>query len=377
MGKIKKIIKPTAVEQTAESFETLVQEPQEIDEVVEPSYIDVNELVPVGSTTCHLECSGHWQGAFKLGTMVNLIGDSSSGKSLTAFTVFAECNKLKRFNNHKFIYDDVEAANEFNLAKLFGEQCADRIDQSIRSRTIEDFNDNIANLLDEGEPFIYVLDSFDGLTSEAVLKKDIENRKKREKGNETTGDYGDGKAKIFSRFCSLRIQELRDMNSLLIVISQTRDNIGFGAMFTPKTRSGGKALKFYSAFEIWLACQKKEKKGKRVIETNVQGKISKNKLTGHHGEFYFPILNDYGIDNIKSCINFLMDEGDWTGTKKSVNTKGFLEFKDKKGNVKHPSIKEIIDYIEEEGKEIELYKVCQKTYDKIMESLKPDRKPKY
>lgn len=375
MGKIKKI-KP--IIKTAESFENLMEEPEE---VVDPDNIDIDELVPVGLTTCHLECSGHYQGAFRIGTLINLIGDSHAGKTLVAFTVFAECNKLEKFDNYNFYYDDVEAANEFNLPNLFGSQCADRIDQSIRSYTIESFNDNIARLLDEGEPFIYVLDSFDALTSEAVIEKDIENRKKREKGQETKGDYGDGKAKIFSRFCSMRIRELRDTGSLLIIISQTRDNIGFGAQFTPKTRSGGKALKFYAAFEIWLACQKKEKKGSRTIITNVQGKITKNKLTGHHGEFYFPILRDYGVDNIMSCINFLMDEGDWTGSKKSVNTKGFLEPETKKVKGKetlvHPSIKKIIDYIEEENKEKELFEICEKTYYKIMESLKPDRKPKY
>lgn len=370
---VKKIkIKPKT-EKVADSFEEYIDQ----EEVVDPEFIDPNNLVPIGSTTAHLECSGHWEGAFKLGSMVNIIGDSHAGKTLLAFTIFAECNKLSRFDDYLFYYDDVEAANEFNLAKLFGKKCKDRIDQSIRSKTIESFNDSIARLMDEGEPFIYVLDSFDAMTSEAAIKKDIENRKKREKGNETTGDYGDGKPGLFSRFCSLRIQELKDTNSLLIIISQTRDNIGFGSLFTPKTRSGGRALKFYASFEIWLACQKQEKEKKRVMITNVQGKISKNKLTGHHGEFYFPILRDYGIDNIMSCINFLMDEGDWTGTKKAVNTKGFLTGTDSKGKTKHPSMKELIYYIENENKSIELFKVCKKTYDNIMESLKPDRKPKY
>lgn len=363
------------MEQIAESFIETITQPEETDS---ERFIDTKELVPIGTTTGHLECSGKWEGAFKLGTMVNIIGDSSSGKSLLAFTMFAECNKLKRFDKYLFIYDDVEAANEFDLTTLFGKECSDRIDQSVRSKTIEEFNDNVANLLDDKEPFIYVLDSFDGLTSEAVIKKDVENRTKREKGNETTGDYGDGKAKLFSRFCSLRIQELKDTKSLLVIISQTRDNIGFGAMFTPKVRSGGRALKFYASFEIWLACHKKEKQGKRVVETLVQGKITKNKLTGRHGEFYFSILQDYGIDNTKSCINFLIDEGDWGGTKKEVNTKGFiLDIPNSKGELKRPSFKQVIEKIEVENREVELYKLSQKVYEKIILSLKPDRKPKY
>ncbi len=362
-------------EEISDSFDEMVE--NDSDESSLETFIDIKELVPTGSTTFNLECSGHKEGAFKLGTMVNVIGDSHSGKSLLSFTVFAECNLLERFDGYRFIYDDVEAANEFNLKKLFGKSCASRIDQSIRSRTIEDFNDNIARLISEGTPFIYVLDSFDALTSEAALEKDEENRKKREKGAQTTGDYGDGKPKIFSRFCSLRIQELKDINSLLIIISQTRDNIGFGAMFTPKTRSGGRALKFYASHEIWLACQKKIKEGKRVTETEVQGKLTKNKLTGNHGEVYFSILRDYGIDNIKSCINFLKDEGDWSGTNKNINTKGFVDLKDKSGKAVHPSFKQLIKIIEEEGKEQELYSLCQKTYEKVIAGLKPNRKFKY
>ncbi len=342
------------------------------------SKVNPLELVPTGSTTFNLECSGRIEGAFKIGKMVNLIGDSHAGKTLFGFTIFAECALLGRFDEYLFIYDDVEAANEFDLEELFGTDCADRIDQTIRSRTIEDFNDNVARALDEGTPFIYVLDSFDALTSEAALAKDLENRKAREKGNETKGDYGDGKPKIFSRFCSMRIQDLSDNGSVLIIISQTRDNIGFGSLFTPKTRSGGRALKFYAFFEIWLACQKKEKEGKRTMVTNVQAKITKNKLTGHHGEVYFPILNDYGVDNLKSCINFLIDEGDWTGTPGAVNTKGFLAPEpNTKGKLMHPSITKIIDDIETSDREDELFALCQKTYNAIMLKLKPNRKHKY
>ncbi len=371
--KVKKI--PTA--DTAEQFET-VMATKKIGKVYKKEKIDPLKLVPTGSTTFNLECSGHIEGAFLLGKMVNLIGDSHAGKTLLGFTIFAECELLERFDDYRFIYDDVEAANEFDLGKLFGKDCADRIEQDVRSRTIEDFNDNVANALEDDAPFIYILDSFDALTSEAAIEKDAANRKARAKGNETTGDFGDGKPKIFSRFCSMRIQDLNDKGSLLIIISQTRDNIGFGAKFTPKTRSGGKALKFYAFHEIWLACQKKEKKGKRTIITNVQSKITKNKLTGNHGESYFPILNDYGVDNIRSCINFLHDEGDWTGSPGSVNTKGFLDRQETAGGkLKHPSIKVIIEDIEENDREDELFQLCKDTYDDIMLSLKPDRKPKY
>ena len=343
--------------------------------------VNPDDLIPTGSCTLNLECSGRIEGAFQKGTMVNIIGDSASGKSIFALTIFAECNKLKRFDNYKFYYNDVEAANAFNLEYLFGKKCASRIDENTRSNTIEEFNDDLANKLKQKDPFIYVLDSFDALTSEAAIKKDDSNRVKREKGNKVDGSYGDGKPKKSSELFSLRIQELQRHGSLLIIISQTRDNIGFGAMFTPKTRSGGRALKFYAFHEIWLAMQKKEKEGKRMFKTNVQAKLTKNKLTGRLGESFFSILFDYGIDDISSCINFLIEEGNWTGNKKSVNTQGFMpkitEQKKKETRERHPKMSELISFIEEENKEEALYLECQKTYDEVMQKLKPKRKKKY
>lgn len=343
------------------------------------SEVDPDDLIPTGSTILNLECSGHIEGAFKIGKMVNLIGDSHSGKTLQGFTIFAECNKRSRFNNHRFILDDVEAANEFNVVKLFGKKCAERIDYSIRSSTIESFQDNISRLLESKKPFIYILDSFDGLTSEAAVEKDEENRKKREKGTETKGDFGDGKAKIFSRFCSINIQKLADNDSFLLVISQTRDNMGFGAQFTPKTRSGGKALKFYSSHEIWLACQKSEKEGKRTVRTDVQAKITKNKLTGRHGEALFSVLMNYGIDDIESCVDFLITEGPWIKkTGGVIDTKRFVpNIINAKGDEKLPKVQQILEYIETRDKEGELKQLCKIAYDDIMEKLNPKRKPKY
>lgn len=367
MKKIRKITKIN------KDFQDSLEEP-----IKKSDKVDPERLVPTGSTTFNLECSGKKEGAFLIGKLVNLIGDSHAGKTLFGFTIFAECALLERFDNYRFIYDEPEVANEFDIPYLFGQSVEDRIEYDIRSRTIEDFNDNLARVFKDEKPCIYIMDSFDALTSEAAIDKDEENRKKREKGNQVTGSYGDGKAKKASEMFSQRMNELDNSDSVLIIISQTRDNIGFGAMFTPKTRSGGKALKFYSFHEVWLAMQKKEKKGKRTYITNVQSKITKNKLTGRHGEAYFPILFDYGVDNIKSCIYFLLDEGDWTGTKGSVNTKGFIPMiSDSKGKQKHRSLEDIIDYIEVNDLEEELFQLCQEAYDNVMEDLKPKRKRKY
>lgn len=336
-----------------------------------PKPIDPSTLVPTGSTTFNVECSSKIEGAFKVGKMVNIIGDSHAGKTLFCLTILAECSMLKHFDNYRFIFDDVEAANEFDLVYLFGKKMADRVEHSITSNTIEDFNDNLARAMLDKRPFIYIVDSWDALTSESAIELDIVNRGKREKGNKIKGSYGDGKAKKASEMFAQRIQDLKKSDSLVIVISQTRDNIGFGAMFAPKTRSGGKALRFYASHEVWLATQKKDTEGsaKRRVSSQVQAKITKNKLTGRHSEAFFPILFDYGVDNITSCINFLIDEGSWSGAKASVNTKGFTE--------ENMSRLDLISHIEENDLEDALFEVVQREYDSIMENLKPKRKQKY
>ncbi len=345
---------------------------EEVEQEVTRREVDPETLIPSGCTTFDLECSGRTEGGFQMGKMVNLIGDSHAGKTLFAFTLFAECALDERFDGVRFIYDDVEAACEFDIPYMFGQEVDDRIESNVddRSRTIENFCDSISRALEEEERFIYVLDSFDAMTSSAEIEKSLKNRAKREKGQKADGSYGDGKAKIASEFFRLNMQGLKDHGSAIIIISQTRDNIGFGAMFTPKTRSGGKALKFYASHEVWLACQKKEKKDKRTLVTNVQAKITKNKVTGRHGEAYFPILFDYGIDNLSACINFLKDEGDWNGTNTSINTRGFYP----DGKI---SKSKLVGWIETHEMEDDLKQLCQEAYDNVMESLRPKRRRRY
>lgn len=337
----------------------------------ESKKIDPLTLIPTPSIPFNLECSGHVEGAFLIGKIVNLIGDSHAGKTLFALSIFAECSLLKRFDNYRFIYDDVESANEFDMAYLFGKKCANRIETDHQSDTFEEYSDSISRALDGDKPFISILDSSDALNTEAAIELDAANRAKREKGNQTDGSYGDGKAKLFSAFFKRIKKKLSDHGSVIIVISQTRDNIGFGAKFNPKVRSGGKALKFYSFHEIWLAMEKKEKKGDRTYITNVQAKITKNKLTGRHGIAHFPILFDYGVDNITSCIDFMIREKSWKGDAKSINTNGFYP----PGNISKANL---IKWIESGGFEEELADTCKETYDRVMNDLRPThRKRKY
>src|SRR5690606_8689584 len=149
----------------------------------------------------------------------------------------------------------------------------------------------------------------------------------RHKGEEEIGSYGDSKAKINSTRLRVVANRLRETGSILVIINQTRDNIGFTSRFQPKTRSGGHALKFYSRLELWLSpggTIKKTVKGKQRklgIKTNV--KIEKNHITGRRRTVTVPILYSSGIDDVGANVDYLVEEGLWKERKGVIEAPDF------------------------------------------------------
>lgn len=322
-------------------------------------------LIPTGSVLLNLACSDSVSGGYATGKIVNLIGDSSSGKTLLALSMLAEVSNLSQFDKYRLIFDDAEEALEFDLEYLFGEKVANRIELDVISNTVEDYYGNVLRALKEGDPFIYVLDSFDAITADAEVKRS----KEYETGKEDkSGSYKTEKARMSSEILRVIKGKIRETDSLLLIISQTRDNIGFGAMFQPKVRAGGKALKFYCCHEVWLAVGGKEKKKDREIGARVFAKVSKNKLTGKRRDVEFPIYYDYGADDISSCIDFLVQEKAWKKTKSTIDSNDFVEACSKK---------KLIQTIEEESLEKELFELVQSEWQLVEESIRLKRKRKY
>ena len=63
-------------------------------------------LVPSGSVMFNLSCSDHYTGAYIPGTMINIVGDSSAGKSFLVLSGLAECANNSLFDDYNLIYDD-------------------------------------------------------------------------------------------------------------------------------------------------------------------------------------------------------------------------------------------------------------------------------
>lgn len=332
-------------------------------------------LIPSGSLMLNLACSNTWHGAFEAGRMVNLIGDSNSGKTYLALEMLAQCAMDKRFDDYALVYDDVEHALSMDIENLFGPRLAERLegpegplDTTDPSRTIEDFHFNLDANLNTDKPCIYILDSFDALTSEQDLDKLDEMREARAKGKEITGSYNMAKPKKASQILQDVVSKIEKSNSFLLIISQTRDNITPGS-FEKKTRSGGRALKFYASHEIWLAVTGRLKKTvhgvPRVVGSQLKAKVSKNKLTGSFREVSFDFRHGYGCDDINSAIAFLKQEGVISG-KTKLNWRE-LEC----------APEALVKVIEDKGLEKALFKDTQQAWLDVEEALQPKRKSKY
>jgi len=323
------------------------------------------EYIPTGSTLLNCALSDKWDGGYAVGKIINSIGDQSSGKTILALTCFAEMSVRKEFDDYLFVFDDAEAADEFNLEYLFGEKATKRINEGrLRSKTVEDFYENILKTIRKEQPFVYVLDSLDtvGCVAEEERADDYA------EGKKVGGSFKAEKPKMLSEILRNIHQKIEDTGSLLNVISQTRDNLGFGAQFTPKKRSGGKALHFYACHEIWLARKQAINKKGLVIGSEVNAKVEKNKITGKKRGGFFSIYPDYGVDNTASCVDYLVDKKYWKKDGAIITAHDFgLKFtKDK-----------LVREIEEKKKEIELQQLVGDVWLNVEEAVKLNRKRKY
>lgn len=325
----------------------------------------VMDLIPTGSTLLNLACSNVVDAGFLSGSIVNIIGDSCAGKSFLCLTTLAEAVLHPKLDDYELVYNDAEARNHFDMEYLFGKRVTKRI-KFCKSKTVTEFRMDINDLLNGDKPFIYVLDSLDAICSDEEKEKFDKKTEAIKKGNRIPGSYKMAKPKDMSELLRNITRDISDKKSLLIIVSQTRAKIGLG--FAASTRSGGKALKFYSDHEIWLAVEKTLTKTvngiKMPIGVSTKIKVTKS-INGRSRKTNMLIYYDLGIDDIGSNIDFLV-----------VNKKENLlvtKLKLSDGSSKQ----KLIADIEEHGLESKLAELVGEVWFDIEEQLKTGRKRRY
>lgn len=320
-------------------------------------------FLSTGVTTMNLAFTGRKNCGYRRGRYVNFPGSSDSGKTMLCFTAFAEAAKNPVFDDYLFVYDPAEGATPPPLKEIFGQKVKDRLlILEDASETVEDFHEHFKTFTEKGtKPVIYLLDSSDALSAVAADKADTEGK----------GSMGTQIAKAWAKGFRKTDRYLKQSKSILIIISQTRQNIGYTAMFNPDTRSGGNALKFFARIEMWLKTIKEVKasdRKDRIIGQVAKAKITKNHFSGWKGFVTFYIDPKYGIDDLRGCVQFLVDEKVWPIRKKVIDAKQFnLEGK----------IDDLIQQIEFADLEEATRDLVVEKWNSIEASLKITRKKRY
>lgn len=296
--------------------------------------IPSNDFASTGITPLNLAITGHPARGIAKGQYVFLVGDSSAGKTLFAMTFLDEIVNNPEFDDYQIIYDPVEDGALMNIRKMFSRNLASRIrtvnggtwKERNASELVSDFYDNAEEAVAAG-PCVYVLDSMDSLETRQEKAINESNREARKKGNKVKESYALTKPKENSARLRVLKNKLKKNGSILIIISQTRQNISHTSRFEPKTRSGGDALRFYCRIEMWLSLKERirEEIGKEKLQVGQKTKIKikKNHFSGWEGEITVPIYRKVGIDDLGCCIDYLVDWGHWKISKGVIDAVEF------------------------------------------------------
>lgn len=347
--------------------------------------LEESDFVSTGSTLLNLACSGKVRGGFAKGLCHLIVGDSNSGKTWLSLTCLAEASINPAFDKYRFIHDNAEGGSLMDLQKYFGPKLFARIEPPAGTKAnpeyssyLKDFYRNIRAAHETKRPYIYVLDSMDTLDDEDTTKQDKKDKAAERSGEDAKGTYGTNKAKENSRRFRTAVNRLKDNGSILIVISQTRQNIGWNAKFQPRTRSGGDALRFYSRIEFWSSAKEKIKRRVNGVDRKI-GIVSKinmvkNHICGWEGELEVPIYRSVGIDDLGSCIAWLVEEKHWTG---KVLKDGKIKSIDAPEFDFSGSPERLITAIEESEEEWKLRGLVGKVWKDIEEACSIKRKSRY
>jgi len=248
-------------------------------------------------------------GGIPIGRMVEIFGDTSTGKTLLALHILAETQKMGGIA----VMLDTETSVAIELAEIIGVN----VDELVYSNpdVIEDVFEDIMELVkikDELYPDTFmtiVWDSVAATSSEAEVEKVMTE-------GLNTG-YPPTAREISQMMRVLKII-IAKRNIALVMLNQAKEKIG--VMFGSNIATfGGKAIGFYSSIRLLMKQIGKIKKHGEVIGITVRTYVDKNKVAPPFGVCTFPILFDVGIDDAGSVL-------DWLKEQKIVKTRGGWQY---------------------------------------------------
>jgi recombination protein RecA len=318
----------------------------------------VAEWLSTGSTLVDIAVANQFPGGIPMGRMTEIYAPPSAGKSVIGMTLTGE---MQRRGGVVWYYD-VEGTFDYQWSELYGIDLENTDTFRLASAqdgplTIEEFFDeDLGDILKlsktDTRPKLIILDTL------AALSYHMEQGK----------GLGEGHAARRALLLSEAYRKyspavMHPANMTIVFLNQVRQLVG-GQGFGKTTKApGGNAKDHMVSVRIWMKHIARLKNSKDIVKgVDVAFDVEKNKVGPPFGSGTFPIMFDYGLDDVASCCNFLKryQEG---------NKKGFLTFNKKE---KQPAT--MIKYVENESLES---KLREEVWEMWKEIHKPStRKPR-
>lgn len=199
-----------------------------------------------GSLSLDRLCRGYNPGGFPAGRIIHLPGEWSTGKSLILDHIFKSCLDQGGLG----LCSETEGSRDPHFAKAIGLDL--KLLELQRPKTIEElidqglaWHDSIrAKPAGKHIPIVWGIDSLDSTQAEKGAKGGL-----AESGG---WHYGGGRSEALGAGLRRVVQRTSRYPTTLIMLNQTRDNVG--VMFGPaKTTPMGQATHFYASLEVWLS----------------------------------------------------------------------------------------------------------------------------
>ena len=223
-------------------------------------------------------------GGLPCGRVVEIYGAEASGKTTLALQTIAQAQQ----GGGTAAFIDAEHALDPNYARNLGV----KIEELLISQPDngEQALEIAETLVRSGAIDVVVIDSVAALVPRAELE----------------GDMGDQQPGAQARLMSQALRKLtgaiHKSDCVVIFINQIRMKIG--VMFgSPKTTSGGQALKFYASVRMEVTRIGAIKKGDEVLGNRTKVKVTKNKLAPPFRQVEFDIMYGKGVSQEAELVD--------------------------------------------------------------------------